>query len=361
VELSEETMWRLQVQALSAEHVFALSPDGVIFSTKDGGRNWRPITSGVEVFWFVSLELGFALASNGLIIKTSDGGLNWTRLSNGINVQNAADMFFANESCGWIAGDNGLIALTTDGGESWKISLTPVGGWVTRVRFSDLRSGWACAKSTSVDRNEIAQKAYRLWLDAGKPTGTEAANWLQAETFLAERNKGGLLRSNDGGASWDLIDAVTEPIDLALRGSDLFVLDRSRIVLSRSNGAQWTARLIPNLIGTSPELYAFWSVLFASPLRGWIGGYDTNGIMYTTATGGEQWVEGAGIRCNRILSIDAVTESIVWAAGGNYAGTATVVCSTDGGITWPYAYDLPHVDDNEVAGRPRVLRLRHEF
>jgi photosystem II stability/assembly factor-like uncharacterized protein len=350
VQLPEENMWRVQVQALSAEHVFALSPDGVVFHTSDGGRNWLPINIGIEIetFWFVSLRLGFALASHGLIFKTTDGGLSWTRISEGIAIRNPTDMFFANDHCGWIAGDKGMIALTTDGGGSWKPGRTPVGGWVTRIRFSNLHCGWACVKPSFFDENEIAIEAYGLWLAAGKPTGTEAQNWLQAQKLLAERNAGGLLRSIDGGESWDLVDAVTEPIDVALKGPDIFVLDRQRIVMSQNNGGQWAPHPIPELIGTSPELYAFWCLFFSSPLRGWIGGYDSSGILYTTATGGEEWAQGVGVRCNRILSIDAVTESIVWAAGGNYSGTATVIGSTDGGMTWPYAYVLPHAGDGSI-------------
>lgn len=37
----------------------------------------------------------------------------------------------------------------------------------------------------TISRDEIAQRAYLIWLAKGKPQGQDEANWLQAEAELA--------------------------------------------------------------------------------------------------------------------------------------------------------------------------------
>jgi photosystem II stability/assembly factor-like uncharacterized protein len=91
----------VRVQALDPEHVFVLAPQGVIFGTTNGGRDWRQISrletsfGGIYSFWFSSPEFGFALCSEGLVIRTADGGLSWTRPGAGVSATDVCDLFFA--------------------------------------------------------------------------------------------------------------------------------------------------------------------------------------------------------------------------------------------------------------------------
>jgi hypothetical protein len=43
-----------------------------------------------------------------------------------------------------------------------------------------------------IDRNErIAERAYRIWEDAGRPEGHDVEHWLSAEAELAEAGPAG--------------------------------------------------------------------------------------------------------------------------------------------------------------------------
>jgi photosystem II stability/assembly factor-like uncharacterized protein len=63
------------------ERGWAVGSGGVIISTADGGRTWRPQTSGVgddlfDVKFFDARE-GWAVGSGGTMLHTTDGGVTW--------------------------------------------------------------------------------------------------------------------------------------------------------------------------------------------------------------------------------------------------------------------------------------------
>ena len=66
---------------VSPERGWAVGSGGVIIATADGGRTWRPQTSGVgddlfDVKFFDARE-GWAVGLGGAMLHTTDGGLRW--------------------------------------------------------------------------------------------------------------------------------------------------------------------------------------------------------------------------------------------------------------------------------------------
>ena len=102
---------------------------GTVLHTNDGGQHWRPHAIGTTEHHFPSYWLdksrGWMAGSRGVTARTDDGGRSWIKLSvpgdftfNGIA--------FVDASRGWLAGEFGVIFQTSDGGKSWTKQKSPV-------------------------------------------------------------------------------------------------------------------------------------------------------------------------------------------------------------------------------------------
>jgi photosystem II stability/assembly factor-like uncharacterized protein len=100
----------------------------VIYSTKDGGKNWHRSFAGPESryplwdVWSISLEEVWAVGA--FILHSNDGGKTWERVQikdrfevSGIPIE----IQFLNSDMGWITTSEGVGYLfTNDGGKTWE-------------------------------------------------------------------------------------------------------------------------------------------------------------------------------------------------------------------------------------------------
>jgi len=97
---------------------FAISRDGSVSKTTDGGSSWNSIGSlpvGVFNLTFPSANVGYATV-NSWIYKTTDGGNTWTQLTQiDINL-----IEFVTENIGYGFFSN-MLYQTTDGGDNWSM------------------------------------------------------------------------------------------------------------------------------------------------------------------------------------------------------------------------------------------------
>lgn len=112
---------------------WAVSHDGKIIGTPDGGKSWRILARAVPApLWsvtFTDAERGWAAGDNGMLLHTKNGGMTWTDQSAALElpaVLNRSDIKFTvvrfvDPSNGWASGLNGVTVHTADGGETWKL------------------------------------------------------------------------------------------------------------------------------------------------------------------------------------------------------------------------------------------------
>ena len=71
------------VQALSKDRAIVVGYGGKIVETRDRGRNWTILPSGVDVALygvrFVDDDHGWVVGQDGVILATADGGKTWTK------------------------------------------------------------------------------------------------------------------------------------------------------------------------------------------------------------------------------------------------------------------------------------------
>lgn len=196
--------------ATAGKRLVSVGEHGLVIVSDDLGFTWRQVASPVSVsltaVTFVNAQSGWAVGHRGVILHTADGGEHWelqldgeraARLAleaaqaqgTGINnidplevkrqladaerlVADGADKpffdtYFANDQVGWAVGAFGLCFRTTDGGDTWL-------PWMQHLANPD---GLHLYVMTGLD-----------------------------QTFFVAGERGLLLRSIDGGVSFDAID-----------------------------------------------------------------------------------------------------------------------------------------------------------
>jgi photosystem II stability/assembly factor-like uncharacterized protein len=105
--------------SVSKSSTQALSSNGDIFRTTNGGKTWRKMElnmRGIYHISFISDKIGFFTTDDGYLYKTIDGGESCTLI--GKKDFYIYDLFFVNENQGMICTNLGIM-ITLDGGNTF--------------------------------------------------------------------------------------------------------------------------------------------------------------------------------------------------------------------------------------------------
>lgn len=205
-------------------HGWVLESPHYLWSTKDGGRNWKaysPLVNGEYTdlikFTFVDSKTGWLACDKRVILKTTDGGNVWKvlRIPGPSPNLSVYDIFFLNDKTGWaLVGDS--IYHSVNGGETWQLQ-SPSGSRpvILSLFFLDKNVGWA-AGYTNIYAENIKS---------------------------ADEVKGELLRSIDGGKTWENVTVhPNEERFLRIHFSDHFhgwLISEDKVYRSSNAGKSW--------------------------------------------------------------------------------------------------------------------------
>jgi photosystem II stability/assembly factor-like uncharacterized protein len=198
-----------------------------IFSTDNGGRNWREIRryfasdfggalpelysvrfSGKKKGWVVGSISRNDVVVDSLVLYTDDGGASWQRLRMPTK-EELIHVDFVSDKKGWIVGDKGTILHTADGGENWTLQRAGVQSTLYHVDFRNDRVGWIVGKQGTILRTTDGGET---WFIVEPPV----RNTLLSVQFADDNDgwivgRGGvILRSSDGGATWVRQESTTK-------------------------------------------------------------------------------------------------------------------------------------------------------
>jgi len=200
-------------------------------------------------------------------------------------------------------GSGSTIMYSDDEGESWDITLNPAGlpnnTWFMSVSFFDEMNGWAAA------------------------------------------NYGRVIRTTDGGESWELIydnlnDTLkADRLDIYLSDAETaIIVGYNRLILKTEDGGEsWATSISPP--GFFPN-----SIDFASSDTGYIVGKTDTAIILKTIDKGESWLmhpfnKMSGSMLFDICFISDVNGIIsAYKYGGDQGDTTFVYKTNDGGKSW---------------------------
>ena len=317
-----------------------------------------------DVF-FTSPETGWIVHGDGEIYKTEDAGQSWQLQYRNLNAH-FRSVGFLNDQHGFAGnvgpGEFGAVEATpifetTDGGQIWLpatgfsdglptgicgmqvvndstvVAVGRVRGPAFFVRTTDAGDNW-----TTVDMSEYAAGLIDVFFthpDSGFAVGLTNANH--------DQSSGVILRTVDGGNSWDEAFTTTRvgewfwKMSFPTRQTGYASLQRNSqspiyFVKTTDGGATWEEKLFMS------DYYFVQGLGFIDENTGWIGG-NSSSPVYVTTDGGESW-QPDEIR-PRINRIRFLGDSLGYAVGRS---AYKIVKQVPTSIDRPTTSDLYSVD-----------------
>tara|TARA_Y100001968_G_scaffold330735_1_gene383412 strand:+ start:6893 stop:7903 length:1011 start_codon:yes stop_codon:yes gene_type:complete len=246
----------LDIAFVNDENGFLIGTNRLILETNNGGKSWEERSldiSAEENFRLLSIDFsgqeGWIAGQPGLIMHTVDSGKNWTRLGLGNNLPGEPNLITTlGPNSAELATTAGAVYRTSDGGNTWEGNVSEASGGVRDIRRTDLgeyvsvsslgnfyatlRPGdeqWEPHQRASSKR--VQAIGYRpdggLWMlsRGAEIRFTESIDdqeawskpiipivngynyldmaWDSQGSIWTAGGNGTLLRSNDGGESWE--------------------------------------------------------------------------------------------------------------------------------------------------------------
>ena len=343
---------------VSASTVYGLDSQGNVWKSSNGASSWQKInsvSSGLQTIHFVSNQQGYLAGEGGKLYRSSDGGSSWQAVSEQVQPLGLADISLES-STAYAVGKSGTVWKSVDAGQSFvqlksqtKADLNSVAARGQQVSIggqagsvltsSNGGSSWTVSKNAeqlallSVAYNSSNQ-AYLSGEDCSitdntgslKTTVTPPDDLLaisfSGNTGVAVGEKGKIIRSSDGGNSWQMVSEVKAPVLQASQQVDsevgYAVGEQGAILKTEDAGAHWQAVAT----GKVADLYG---VHFSSASMGVVVG--AQGMMLRTTDGKSFSQVNTGT--SQTLR-DVHSSAGLWLA----VGDGGVILSSSNGSSW---------------------------
>lgn len=300
----------------------------------------------LEDVYFTNKNTGFAVTFTNRLLKTTDGGDNWVIKNDTLDFALFRSIEFLDDDVTGIAGSlnsTGKVFRTTDGGETWVNISASVTDTTTAsskricglAHYGNNFYGvgwWGSNTAKFYKSNDKGVSWQTKYMDTNLATGLVEAWFISADTgFVAGTRDNAvmppasvILKTTDGGNTWTEVFSDTTlggyvwklqfvNKNIAVGAiQNLFFRDSVNMVYSKDGGSTWQIMPVGSRQATVNFLGGTQACGFATPAKGWVGGYY-DGIFETTDSG-KTWTHlQFGYDFNRIFVIDS---TLVY-AGGN--------------------------------------------
>ena len=239
---------------------------GTILHTRDGGETWKlqqtPTTEHLFGLNFLNERIGWVVGSRGTVLYTENGGLTWVDRSLGEDVI-LNDVAFADPTEGWAVGEFGRIYHTKDGGRSWVKQKSPIevsfiGGEnrnLFRLLFirseageKKLPNSWAFGLDGVILRRREGERWEVVHRNGGSNPVGPVHHLFDATVFRGKKwavgERGTVVFAGVGDEKWTPVDLKTPPLSLngiafGPDGLGLIVGNRGGILKTEDGGGKW--------------------------------------------------------------------------------------------------------------------------
>ncbi|HEY5425427.1 MAG TPA: hypothetical protein VIJ77_02660 [Candidatus Tumulicola sp.] len=197
------------------------------------------------------------------------------------------------------------------------------------LRTTDGGNSWETIDKGLVDSNgRIASVVNSLWIDPANPS-----------VLLAATEYAGIFRTSDGGSTWASVYPTTAATQFVSYGGAVFAACKAGILVSNDDGATWTVKLAgtakryPTAFGAVDG--ASGSALYAGMANGTIYAFSggkwskTGKLPYVKQTGTDGSVPAV-----HQIAVDPYVPATVYASSNDGEWDQDLHASVDGGKTW---------------------------
>jgi photosystem II stability/assembly factor-like uncharacterized protein len=236
----------------------------VILKTTNAGVTWTTLSSGTNYplysVYFTNAYTGFAVGedvdghnfgNSGVLLRTFNGGATWTRRSiPGNSGYGLTSVHFPDANHGYIVNSGGYypggnIIKTIDGGSTW--TTLPIGPdyYIAAVYFTDVNTGYAVGSRSVGISDGIILKTIdggSTWTDVYQGKTGQMLNSVyfpDANTGYAVGESGTILKTTNGGTSWNTLSSGTDNSLASVYFIDAntgFVVGEGGTILKTTNG-----------------------------------------------------------------------------------------------------------------------------
>jgi photosystem II stability/assembly factor-like uncharacterized protein len=188
-------------------------PNYEILKTNDGGNSWTIVNSTPSYYLlrdvsFVSANTGVAVGENGIILRTTNKGLTWNPIPSNTTLALTSIEFF-NKTKGVIVGSGGILLKTSDGGSSWTQSNGGITESLNSINVIDKNTGFAVGDAGIIVRTNNAGRTW-MKINTSYSNSLSDVNFIDSNTgYIASSVNGDILKSVDGGMSWNVLPSIT--------------------------------------------------------------------------------------------------------------------------------------------------------
>ena len=278
------------IHFVDANAGWIVGEEGTVQHTADGGLTWDSQTSGViSKLWdvqFIDRQTGWICGADNTVLKTTDSGVSWVDIS----PEHTVDLIyvgleFINADVGWLSSNHGEILRTDDGGLTWELKKFFEQGGGSRLAVIDTNTiyalhgllyrsfnGGATWDSLSIPLYEYHRAERIHFIDHNHGwTNTMWASGGEICTYHA------VLKTNDGGVTWILDDALDNDFFKCSYFVDAnvgWVAGMEKIYRTSDGGDDW----ILDKYADDTISHGTRDMMFVDENHGWI--LDFDGVVY---------------------------------------------------------------------------------
>lgn len=292
---------------------------GLLTSRVSAQATWQYLPSApntgsrIEDVFFLNSQLGWAASGGGKIYKTTDGGQTWATVYSTNSYFRCIE--FRNDSIGYAGTLDNKFLRSADGGHTWTNltpNISPKPKAVCGISIVDDEVAYAVGEWDTPAFVLKTVDGGQTWINQSMASQAKAlvdVLFLSRDTgFIAGQNlsgQGAIFYTTDGGQNW------AEKFSSSPLGQYVWKIQRvtpdfwvgsiqtfngGLFAKSYDGGQTWSQHTAP-----IPDMQG---IGFATPLRGWVGGYVSG--FHETNDGGETWqFQNFGGNYNRFYFLDS--------------------------------------------------------
>jgi len=285
----------------------------------------------------------WAVGDHGVVWYSRDGGRNWTLQPTSVNAS-LRSVCFLTDRVGWIVGGRtipyaqigtGVVLFTENGGETWQRLAADKLPQLYHVQFFDLQHGIAVGETRPEQPTGVfvTQDGGETWnpISGKRQSGWRAADFIDVETGALAGQQG--MTSVVGGGGLQPTRAGQlglqglRDIDLARDGRGWLVGEGALLRRTNNAGLVWQSPPVPLPEGLS-DFFDFRAVAsFGDHV--WVAGSPGSAVWHSD-DGGQSWnkqITGHTVPINRLRFTN---ERDGWAVGT----MGSILATNDGGQRW---------------------------